>query len=210
MSTNPDSNPPVRSSSALTTFLAVLIFAGLLFVIARALLPERSGEPGEPHSAVGTPAPDVEFAPLTDKKSFRLSDEKGKVVLINFWGTWCPPCRIEFPRLMEATKWFREREDFVFVSVCVPGGGESLDELAQGAAAFLSQQGATFPALYDPDSAAFLALMEAAKESRPGVPFTVVIDREGKFAGVWVGYQTNDEHEVARVIDRALETPASN
>lgn len=207
MSTHP-AKPPASSSSAWQTILLFVAVAGFLFVIARLLLPGESREAGAPHPAVGKPAPAIELAALTGDRAFRLAEEKGKVVLVNFWGTWCPPCRMEFPRLMEATAAFRERDDFAFASVCVPGGGETKEELASDAAEFLRQQRAPFPALHDEDSAAFNSLISASLAGRAGVPFTVVIDREGKFAGVWLGYQTGDEDEVARVIGLALDQPA--
>lgn len=198
-----------RQFSAVQTILLFVAVAGIVFVISRFALTRSPRIAGAENPAVGKAAPNVTFAKLTGDQAIKLSEQRGKVVLINFWGTWCPPCRAEFPKLVEVTKPYLPREDFRLISVCVPGGAESQEELAADAKEFLMQQRAAFPALHDPDSAAFNALMKSVGVQRGGIPFTVIIDQQGKFAGIWMGYDSGDEDEVAQVLNLAFQVKAT-
>lgn len=209
MSKEPTEQTP-RSSSAIQTVLLLVLAAGALFAISRYVLRRNSRDVGVENPAVGADAPDVSFSSLTEDKVTKLIDQRGKVVLINFWGTWCPPCRAEFPALVELTKPNLSRDDFFLISVCVPGGSESKEELALEAKKFLLQQRAEFAAYHDPNSEAFDALLKAAGVQQGGIPFTVIIDRQGKFAGVWMGYDVGDEDEVAKVLDTAIQNKAKS
>ena len=199
-----------RSSSTLQTVLLLVLAAGAVFAISRYVLRRNPRVTGVENSAVGAAAPDVTFSSLTDDKGTKLAEQRGKVVLINFWGTWCPPCRAEFPALVELTKPNLTRDDFLLISVCVPGGPESKEELALEAKKFLLQQRAEFAAYHDPSSEAFDALINAAGIQQGGIPFTVIIDRQGKFAGVWMGYDVGDEDEVAKVLDAAIQNKSKS
>ena len=205
MSKKPTEHPE-RPFSAIHTILLFVVVAGIVFVISRFALTRGPRIAGAENPAVGKAAPNVTFAKLTGEQSIQLSEQRGKVVLINFWGTWCPPCRAEFPKLVEVTAPYLARDDFRLISVCVPGGAESQEELAADAREFLMQQRAEFPALHDPNSAAFNSLMKSVGAQRGGIPFTVIIDQQGKFAGIWMGYNSGDEEEVAQVLNMALQT----
>ncbi len=198
-----------RHFSAIQTILLFVTVAGIVFVIVRFALTSAPRLAGAENPAVGNAAPNVTFAKLTGDQAVKLSEQQGKVVLINFWGTWCPPCRAEFPKLVEVTRPYLARDDFRLISVCVPGGGESEKELAADAKEFLMQQRAEFPAMHDPNSAAFDSLMNSVGVQRGGIPFTVIIDQQGKFAGVWMGYDSGDEDEVAQVLNLAFQTKAT-
>lgn len=93
---------------------------------------------------VGQPAPDIEVLSLTDGKRVRLSDYRGQPVWLNFWGSWCPPCRSEFPDMQSA-----------YVNNLAPNGvvilAISLDEPAEAAALFAVRNKGTFTILSDPD-----------------------------------------------------------
>lgn len=208
MSTS-SSDPRDRTSSAWSTLLIFAAIAVAIVVTVRYLKVGGDQASGKLHPAVGNPAPAVEFASLTGETLFRSADTKGKVLLINFWGTWCPPCRAEFPRLAAATKPYLSAQDFLFASVCVPASDDELkSDTASDAARFLKQHNATFDAVYDTDAKCFASLLRALNVSDPVVPFTVVIDRNGKFAGVWTGYVAGDEEDVAKAINDALEATA--
>jgi cytochrome c biogenesis protein CcmG, thiol:disulfide interchange protein DsbE len=200
-----------QPNSAWQTLLLFVAIAGILFVISRYAAMSVGHIKGNEHPAVGAVAPQVAFAPLTGATPIRLAEQKGKVVLINFWGTWCPPCRAEFPRLQQATRPFLDHDDFIFASVCIPAtDDEPKSETAKDAAEFLKQHNASFEAVYDPESKSFAAILVATKTQQSVVPFTVVIDRSGKFAGVWIGYESGDEEDVAKTIHAALEAKDSN
>ncbi|MCI0370768.1 MAG: TlpA family protein disulfide reductase [candidate division NC10 bacterium] len=128
------------------------------------------GEATEPQPAVGHAAPDF-TAPDVDGRSVRLADYRGKrAVLLNFWATWCVPCRLEMPTMEQAYQDYKARGlEILAVSIDV---GHRLVVPAT-VALFMDELKLTFPALLDPD-------MEVARRYRVfGIPMTFLIDREG-------------------------------
>ena len=127
---------------------------------------------------VGEPAP--EFMTLyADGEVLKLSDLEGQPVWLNFWGSWCPPCRAEMPELQAA---WEELEPRGVVMI-----GVSMKEHPKDAVAYADRSGATFPIATDPnwltavaDPEAFPELFETAEtwEIR-NYPTHVFIDREG-------------------------------
>lgn len=114
---------------------------------------------------VGEPAPGFELT-LFDGETLNLSDLEGKVVVLNFWASWCPPCRWEMPAFERIWQEY-EDEGVVFVGVAV-------SDWEPDARAFAEQTGVTYPIGLD-DSG------EIARTYRPvSMPTTYFIDREGK------------------------------
>ncbi len=104
-------------------------------------------------------------------EAVHLSDFRGRVVLLNFWATWCPPCREEMPSMERLYRAYRDR-GFTVVAVSVdtaapPKIRSFLDEL---------QPAITFPVLHDRDS------LVARRYSVPGVPTSYLIDARGRIA----------------------------
>lgn len=122
---------------------------------------------------IGRPAP--EFA-LTDQagNTHRLSDYRGKVVLLNFWATWCVPCRTEMPSMERAYRALKDR-GFAVVAVSLDTGPRSTVE------AFVKELGLTFPVLLDPRGTSVQAYR------LPGVPASFLIDRRGRLAARELG-----------------------
>ncbi|MBR1590380.1 MAG: redoxin domain-containing protein [Acidaminococcaceae bacterium] len=116
---------------------------------------------------------------LTDQygKTHTLSEYKGKVIFLNFWATWCPPCRAEMPdiqKLYERSP--QEGEEAVIVlGVASPGLGNEKDEA--GIKAFMKENGYTYPVLMDKKGELFRAYGIRA------IPTTYMIDRNGNLAG---------------------------
>lgn len=119
-------------------------------------------EEGPPR--VGQPAPDFRVRDL-EGRIIQLSALRGRVVVVNFWATWCGPCREEFPEFEKA---YREQRDQGVVILAINVG-----EPAGKAASFQEQFGSTFPILLDPDSAVL------RQYGMRGIPDSVFIDREG-------------------------------
>jgi peroxiredoxin len=85
------------------TFLvltAILVGVGLMIVTARHLQPNANAKSGSLGGLRGAPAPDFSLKTL-DGKTLKLSDLRGKAVLLNFWATWCAPCKIETPWIVD-------------------------------------------------------------------------------------------------------------
>lgn len=118
------------------------------------------------------PAPAFTLATF-DGGAFRLADQRGKVVVVNFWASWCVPCRQEAPRFAAADATYRGR-GVVFVGVDV-------QDNARDARAFLAEFGLRYP--NGPDDGARIA--DAYGVS--GVPTTFVIDRAGRIRRRWPG-----------------------
>ncbi|RKJ44556.1 TlpA family protein disulfide reductase [bacterium 1XD8-76] len=121
--------------------------------------------------SVGDAAPDF-TAVLTDGTEFTLSEQQGKVVLLNFWATWCGPCVREMPAF---EKLYGEYgEDVAILAVnCM----ESEDIVK----AFQDENGYTFPIACDPEGDVSL------KYPSQGIPYTLVIDEEGIIQNIYVG-----------------------
>lgn len=112
-----------------------------------------------------------------DGKTYRLSDFRGKVVMLNFWATWCPPCRAELPD-MEALHQSLNANEMVILSLTLPGGRE---EEPAGIRRFVEEKGYHFPILFDMDGKVFEAYQIQA------FPTSYFIDREGRIFGMAQG-----------------------
>ena len=118
-----------------------------------------------------------------------LSDLRGQPVVLNFWATWCPPCRAEMPDLVKA---YETHKDSGLVIV----GINEQDEEAK-ALAFMDQYGIEFPVILD--SRGDLASLYAAR----GLPATFFIDRNGNVVETWSGMLTPDilEERLQRLLE---------
>lgn len=135
----------------------------------------ESGENGEPKKVA---APDFTVFDM-DGNEVKLSDFKGQLVIVNFWATWCGPCRSEMPGF-EAV--YREYGDkIVFMMVNLPSG-----ETEKDISAFVKKGGYTFPVYIDRNSSA------AFTYGVNSVPATLMVDRDGFIAGTHVGAVDED------------------
>jgi peroxiredoxin len=118
-------------------------------------------------------APDFSLLDLHGKK-VGLKQFRGKIILLNFWATWCGPCKEEMPFLEILHQQFKEK-DFVVVTVSVDY------EEAKLVREFVNKQRYTFPVLLDP-KCEVLDLFEVK-----GIPTTFIIDKKGKMLGMAIG-----------------------
>lgn len=142
-----------------------------------------------------TPLPTVPPAPTlrlkdADDKIVDLAQYKGRVVLVNFWATWCPPCRKEFPSLGRVRKLFKPAE-FEVLAVNV---GEDPDTV------FSFAGNTDFPVLFDRDSRAMAAWPVK------GLPTTLLVDRQGRIAYRAVGGREFDDPEIVAAIRQLLKS----
>jgi peroxiredoxin len=110
-----------------------------------------------------------------------LSQYKGQVVMLNFWASWCGPCRQEMPLLENIYKKYNKM-GFTMIGVNVEPDSKAAD-------AWLKQTPVSFPVIYDKDS----AVSKAYDVS--GMPSTVIIDRKGNIRVLHRGYKPGDENE---------------
>lgn len=109
----------------------------------------------------------------------RLEDLRGQVVMLNFWASWCGPCRQEMPHLESI---FKQYEKFGFTLLAV-----NVDEDSASADAFLNDVPVSFPVLYDNES------VVSKLYSVDAMPTTVLIDRDGKRRFLHRGYKPGYE-----------------
>ncbi len=124
-----------------------------------------------------------------DGNSIRLSDLRGQVVIVNFWATWCPPCREEMPSMQRAWA-VLEGENILMLAINV---GEDEDTIFEFSASYPVE----FPLLLDSDSATATAWPVR------GLPTTFVIDRNGRLAYKAVGGREWDDPALLKRV-RAL------
>ena len=159
---------------------------------------------GEFRFVAGTPAGEVipqderadapEFSgTLLGGGDFASAELDGEVAVLNFWGSWCPPCRVESPEFQEVYADVRD-QGVAFLGLNVKETSE------QFALAFVESAGIEFPSLYDPRGEVALAFRGYPANA---VPSTIVLDRQGRVAAVYTGPVSQED--LRRVVDRVLE-----
>jgi thiol-disulfide isomerase/thioredoxin len=141
------------------------------------------------------PLPDIEFLDMQDKPA-RLSDFRGRVVVLNLWATWCAPCREEMPSLDRLQQAFADEPVTVLALSVDRAGPERVRQ-------FLEEIGVRHLAVYrDPKMRATRALRV------PGLPATILVDRQGREVGRHLGIAEWDSDGVQAAIRGLLAEPA--
>lgn len=182
------------------------LFLLLAVVITMVLVVKSFTPPIDPSEspAVGQVFEELQFEPLTDDaEAISLADLQGHVTLINFWGPWCGPCRIEFPELMELRKDLKDpRFRFVSVSYSAAPGDP---QLRTQTIAFLNSQQVELPVHQDPQLAVTQSLMKLTGEKGFSFPTTVLIDQQGVIRSIWIGYRPSIAKEMRERVDELLK-----
>jgi peroxiredoxin len=145
----------------------------MLAVTLLLMLPVQAGD-------VSGPAPDFRLM-SRDGQAVSLSDLKGQVVMINFWATWCGPCRQEMPLLEQL---YSRYESLGFTLL-----GVNVEENSHDAESFLEDTPVSFPILFDPENGVSQLYNVSA------MPSTVIVDRSGNMRFLHHGYQPGYENE---------------
>jgi thiol-disulfide isomerase/thioredoxin len=159
---------------------------------------------GEFRFVAATPAGEVipqderatapEFAgTLLNGDAFDSSQLAGQVGVLNFWGSWCAPCRVETPEFSEVAADLAD-DGVQFLGVNVK---ETDQQFAQ---AFVDRFAISFPSLYDPRGEVALAFRDYPANA---IPSTIVLDAQGRVAAVYTGEVTQED--LRRVLDRVRE-----
>ena len=152
----------------------------------------RRSEP-TPRITKSAPAPDFTLESL-DGKSMRLSDLRGKAVLLNFWATWCSPCKIEMPWLVELQKQYGS-QGLQIVGVAMD------DSSKEDIAKFAKDMGVNYPVLLGKEA------VGDAYGGVPALPETFFIGRDGKIVDKIIGLKGKADIEDS--IKKALDTEAA-
>ena len=149
-----------------TTAAIVFVAVTVLVIILSLKLKDSSYEfPNQAAIKDNLPAPDFSF-PGLDGKMISLSDYRGKVVLVNIWATWCPPCVAEMPS-MEKLYNKLKGQDFEILAVSIDEPG------LKAVTPFMKKSNLTFPALIDPEGSI------RAAYGVTGVPESFIVDKQG-------------------------------
>ena len=162
----------------------------LILLVLSIVVGGCSGQPQEGAkdlsvAKVGSPAPDFELQD-TNGKTWKLSDLKGQVIFINFWATWCPPCREEMPSMQELYE-AMPSDSFKMLTIL------SNDDPTL-AVNFIAKVGATFPILLDPLS------KTSSAYGLTGVPETYVVDKQGILRQKYLGPRNWSSDEAKQLI----------
>lgn len=163
-----------------------------LFMLAFGLMACAQTEDAASYTKVGQTVPEFSFE-LEKGKTVNISDFKGKLILINLFATWCPPCNVELPEA-QTKIWdkYKNNPNFAFF---VFGREEGWEKLIP----YKAQKGFTFPILPDLNRKIF---SKFAKES---IPRNIIVDQSGKIIYQSLGYQESEFKAMLELIDKRLK-----
>lgn len=160
------------------TLVLLLAAGGALALLLVTNVRARSG--GKPTTAP-QPSPAWELKDV-DGKTVKSADFKGKVVILDFWAAWCPPCRAEIPGFIELRKKY-QNQGLVVAGVSLDQGG------AAGVKKFMEKEGVNYPVLLGSEE------VVRAFGGVEAIPTTFIIDRKGRIAGKHEGFTDKDDFE---------------
>jgi len=168
----------VKRDPVILIVVAVVISLMLVFGIQKT----RHNRPNSASALQGKPAPDFSLASVDGKATLKLSDFKGKAVLLNFWATWCEPCKIEMPWFVELQKQYGPQGLQVL--------GVAMDDTdPKDISEFAHKMGVNYPIAVG---------KEAVGDQYGGIPYlpsTFYIDRDGKVVDRVYGLVSRSEIE---------------
>ncbi len=173
--------------------LASLPVALVAFVACAPPVGKGADAPTDKGNLIGNPAPDFAVQSLKNRSgTLALGDFRGKVVLIDFWGTFCTPCKKSFPKLQGL------QAKYGASGLAILGISEDEADSKDGISAFANSYGAKFALAWDEDHSI------ARSYGPEGMPSSYLVDRKGILRFAHVGYHEGDETEVEREIKELL------
>ena len=177
----------------------LFIIGGILLLLKPNILSERANASIHYEDALGivrykkkVKAPSFALKDLNGNE-VRLDDLRGKIVFLNFWATWCPPCREEMPSMEKLHREFRNK-DFTMLAI-------NLREDGRKVKAFKEKFGLSFPIPLDSNGAV------GSDYGIASIPTTYLVDREGYVIGVALGARDWSSRETFGLINQLLGTP---
>lgn len=177
------------NKSSFLSILTSILFSASVFVLFSASQARAS--------SIGEAMPACDVTPLASSTVSNLEQFRGKIVYVDFWASWCPPCVKSFPFMNELISEFKDRGVEV-VAV-------NLDEFPSDAEAFLSRHDTQFSVVSDESKSCAKAFNVKA------MPSTYLIDRNGVIRHIHLGFRDDATLELKQAIEQLLEdNPAAN
>lgn len=163
--------------------LFTLLFIGIIFPL--------TAQENETLVKIGMNVPEFKVK-MFDGQTVDIKDLRGKVVLLNFWATWCPPCRLELSKVQkEVIDRFKDK-DFVFLPI-------SREDSYEKIKTFREQTGHSFPMGMDPERQIFSLFANST------IPRNFILDKKGKIIYIETGYTEEQFQQLIKEIEKALK-----
>lgn len=151
---------------------------------------EANSASGDKHALLNNQGPDFSLDTVNGKGKVGVASSKGKVVIVDFWATWCEPCKKSFPKLEELNVKYKDKVVIIGVS--------TNDDFGPDIAKFGESHGAKFPIVWDKDH------LVAKKWSPPNMPCSFILDKQGVVKFVHQGYHDGEELEIDKEVKSLL------
>jgi len=179
----------MKIASKLRSLLPLIVLSPLAIAGAASCTEAQSAQ-AESHPLIGNPAPAFSLDSANGKGKVSMSGLAGKVVIVDFWATWCEPCKKSFPHLQDLNTKYKS-SGLVIV-------GLSEDDDKGGIAEFGNSFGADFPLVWDTNKAV------GAKWEPGSMPATFIIDRKGLVRFLHRGYHDGEEVDIEKEVKSLL------
>lgn len=167
----------MKIKGKMTIVIGVVLFVVIVLAGTAALV---SGGSQNKNEDVSNLAPDFESADIISNDPVSLEKYRGKVILVNFWATWCPPCRAEIPDIIELNKEYSD--DFITIGI-------SVDQDRSAVPGFVKIMEINYPVIYGDQA------MAAAYGGVTAIPTSFVIDKQGRLVEKIVGFRNKSQFE---------------
>jgi thiol-disulfide isomerase/thioredoxin len=147
---------------------------------------------GGANGLVGSAAPEFDAEKISGEGPTSLKEASGKVVVVDFWGTFCGPCKKSFPKYQELSEKFGSDLSIIAISVDEPEDKGKIPD-------FIKATGVKFAVVWDKDKSA------VKKYSPPTMPSSFIIDKQGVVRHMHVGYHAGEETEIAQEVKELLK-----
>ena len=200
---------PFSLSSVLVILAAIGVFAAAYLLTSRPQMAVNN-------EAVGAVAPEVDLIELFAATPASASSEdavtvtgkptSGRVTVLHFWGTWCPPCKLEYPHLVELIQKHQANPALNFLTVsCESGPGETLEGIREKTLNYYDKIGVTgLQTFVDARGKTRQAAANTIGKKSMVYPTTIIIGTDQKVTGVWQGYSEKSLVEMEAMIDTLL------
>lgn len=149
-----------------------------------------AGPGGGRHPLLGNPAPEFSLSAQSGGKHASLESAKGKIALVDFWATWCAPCKASFPKYEALAK--KYSDDVVVIGI-------SEDDEFDGIKEFAQETGASFLLAWDEDKSV------AGRYHPDSMPTSFIVDKSGLVRFVHSGFRNGEEKDIERELKTLLE-----